>query len=633
MAYISRFLVLGGLGLLVSCAHMESPPGGPADLTPPQLVGHYPPPNARNVPLNSKFIFEFSELMSNDWKNSSVIINPSLPRKFQFEYTGTQIRLVYPENLDTNTTYTLSLSPSITDFSKNKLQNPLPVVFSTGNRLDSTSLTVKISSPIPSGKMAYLALYPTDSFRTRALHLVKSRQPRFDSLPHPRSERPMYFIPLDSLGRGEFLNLRPGAYAAVAFIDQNSDLGLNLAGEELGIGPFHTPLNSDTPLYLALSVYDTLPPKVSKVSFIAERWAGNDSTYFSGYLDLSFSKDMDPATFSLAHLTILNRDSSNTLLPTQLIYKDISKSWQIYTPPLRKDSVYQLKISSGRDLMGDSLELTSRSLLFSIPSKPSDLSTKLQVVAPNLKQTALVLKEPIQISRDLSFTQADIDSIQFRLISLQDTLPLKPSKKDLNTLYLSIQDIRHVGQKILLQYRDLRKTNAELPNERVLSQAETSPKSTPNNQEFPSGQKNKTSNTRTELNQNLDSISSNLTPPQKDPFSTLAEMNLVADNAWGKIIWDQGDFRGKWEVKLTSLQGVSYTFSVPPVRTSVWDYLPEGKYILSYFLDVNQNKFWDKGKFSPWTPQEPMYQYPDTLEIKNATPQKIPLHWPPVVKK
>ena len=57
---INHFLYLAAVILLLSCAAVMAPPGGPKDITPPELIETSPPDGSINYAGN-QIVLEFSE--------------------------------------------------------------------------------------------------------------------------------------------------------------------------------------------------------------------------------------------------------------------------------------------------------------------------------------------------------------------------------------------------------------------------------------------------------------------------------------------------------------------------------------------------------------------------------------------
>ena len=90
---------------------------------------------------------------------------------------------------------------------------------------------------------------------------------------------------------------------------------------------------------------------------------------------------------------------------------------------------------------------------------------------------------------------------------------------------------------------------------------------------------------------------------------------------------DLGEISGTISAKFSdSLQGIIQARSIrgqsnyqtisAADKTYQLNYLPEGFFLLTGILDLNQNAEWDKGQTSPWIFSEPFLFRPDTIKVR-----------------
>lgn len=129
--------------VVVACANMATPEGGPIDFDPPKVVKTFPAFNATNV-TKGKIVIEFDENITLDRPSENVIITP--PQK-AFPIIQTVNRKLTVELRDTlipNTTYTIDFTSAIKDNNEgNPLEN-FSFSFSTGDVVDSLSISGKV---------------------------------------------------------------------------------------------------------------------------------------------------------------------------------------------------------------------------------------------------------------------------------------------------------------------------------------------------------------------------------------------------------------------------------------------------------------------------------------------------------
>ena len=135
-------LVLLPLFFPVGCANTTTPPsGGPKDTIAPVLVKVSPLPRTVNVPAKkTKLRFTFDEYVKIKDVNG-VFLSPPQEKRPKAVIRGKSLEVTFEAGLDSNTTYTLSLTGALAD---NNEGNPFPgytLVFSTGSQIDSMCLT------------------------------------------------------------------------------------------------------------------------------------------------------------------------------------------------------------------------------------------------------------------------------------------------------------------------------------------------------------------------------------------------------------------------------------------------------------------------------------------------------------
>ncbi|MBN1757867.1 MAG: Ig-like domain-containing protein [Chitinispirillaceae bacterium] len=238
---------------VVSCAHRQSPSGGPDDKTGPSSVIQNPPSGSVNVSRDVRISITFSEWLL-PASEKGVTLFPSTPLKAKVKGRRLEIRPL--QRLNDSTTYHLVITSGLKDLRNNQMSKPLSIVFSTGPTLDSGSLSGCVADP------QRRLLQP-------AVALFRRPSPPGDS---GFCGPPSFLALTDSSGRFTFENIRTGFYALLAWLDKNSDSRLQ-TGEELYlpvdsiISVGTTPVN--TLLYPAR--FDTSRQSIASVTAIDNR--------------------------------------------------------------------------------------------------------------------------------------------------------------------------------------------------------------------------------------------------------------------------------------------------------------------------------------------------------------------------
>jgi hypothetical protein len=134
-------LLLGCIGLIVAaCASVKAPEGGPKDTTKPELLSSIPASGTKNFG-GKTIVLELSEDVSED-NPKHFFLSPITP--ITVTETGKRIKITPDSGLKPNTTYTLSLARKIKDVREGNHLKDTSLVFSTGNNIDSLSLSVTL---------------------------------------------------------------------------------------------------------------------------------------------------------------------------------------------------------------------------------------------------------------------------------------------------------------------------------------------------------------------------------------------------------------------------------------------------------------------------------------------------------
>ncbi|MEJ7611397.1 MAG: Ig-like domain-containing protein [Ferruginibacter sp.] len=135
-AFIGFSLLTGG------CAQIGMPIGGPKDTLSPKLIKANPQDGIRNVATN-KITLEFNEYIDVQDLQQNLIISPLQNRNPSVIANPKSITLKFRDTLLPNTTYTINFGDAVRDINENNVYKGLTYTFSTGNTIDSLSLSGK----------------------------------------------------------------------------------------------------------------------------------------------------------------------------------------------------------------------------------------------------------------------------------------------------------------------------------------------------------------------------------------------------------------------------------------------------------------------------------------------------------
>ena len=201
--------------LLQGCGQRGTPTGGDKDQTAPKVKVSTPTNNAINF-KGKEIVFKFDEYVKASGFYNELLISPPLNFKPTYKLVGKKLILKLDSTLDPNTTYSVFLGKGIKDLNEgNTLEDNL-LVFSTGDVIDSLSLSGEI--------------YNSESMETLnegMVHLYKSNDDSVQS-----KKIPAYFAKVEN-GHFHFQNLAEGTYKIFALVDNNANYLYDLPAEKI----------------------------------------------------------------------------------------------------------------------------------------------------------------------------------------------------------------------------------------------------------------------------------------------------------------------------------------------------------------------------------------------------------------
>ena len=192
--------------LLVACASIGSPEGGPRDYTPPQMVKSSPEPGALNFKGN-KVEIVFDEFINLKDQQKKVIISPAPKTQPLIRTVGKKVTIEFRDKLEENTTYVIDFSNAIEDNNEGNQLDGYSFAFSTGDEIDTLA-------------MSGIVLRAKDLEPMQ--HIIVGLHSNLD-------DTAFTHVPLERVSRtndrGKFTlrNLKPGSYHVFALNDVDGD--------------------------------------------------------------------------------------------------------------------------------------------------------------------------------------------------------------------------------------------------------------------------------------------------------------------------------------------------------------------------------------------------------------------------
>jgi len=203
---ISIFLTVITIFIITSCANIVSPTGGPRDTEAPKIINSLP----ENYSINfsqKRIEINFNEFIVLKDLRSQLIISPPFKELPEIKTRGKSLIIDFEEDLKENTTYTIYLGDAITDLTEGNAVPSYEFVFSTGNVVDSLTITGKVKDAftLKPEKDVFVMLYDNLS----------------DSVPY--KEAPYYMAKTKEDGSFTLNNLRNLPYKIFAIKDINNN--------------------------------------------------------------------------------------------------------------------------------------------------------------------------------------------------------------------------------------------------------------------------------------------------------------------------------------------------------------------------------------------------------------------------
>lgn len=210
-------IVLGSslIALLIACAKISTPSGGPRDRTPPVMVKSTPAKATRNF-KGDKIEIVFDEYVVLDNINEKFMVSPPMKKKPRVFLKGKAVEVEFEDKLKDSTTYTFSFQDAIKDLNEGNILPNFQFVLSTGPVIDSLSVTGNIYNAknleIPEKTEVLLHKEMADSAVEKHL--------------------PQYIARVDQSGYFRFDNVSPGIYRLYGLKETDNSKNYNKPDEE-----------------------------------------------------------------------------------------------------------------------------------------------------------------------------------------------------------------------------------------------------------------------------------------------------------------------------------------------------------------------------------------------------------------
>lgn len=380
--------------MVPGCASMQSPTGGPRDSIPPGIITEVPKNLTRNFAA-TKITIEFDEFIKLSNEYTEISISPAMDIPPTYKVKKEKLSIEFQQKLEENTTYTINFGKAIVDVNESNILKNYSYVFSTGNEIDSLSISGKVISSLTKEKLKDVTVFI----------LPISQDTLFGK------KRASIFNITDTSGNFKLSNLREDTYKIYALLEQGGDRIYNSPNDEIGFLNNPIKLNKDT-AGIMLQVFKEIPEKF----LVKDRRIETD-----GRITMNFNKSLINPSLSI--IAPENLDQHKTVE-----FNAAKDSATIWIPELNFDSL-SLTINSNNKIL-DTLKLRRNK---------KDTYLQSLVVMDN------IINSKIRPGTDLTlhFT-SPIKSIQESQITLlEDSIPAKNFQIIKDTTSLRIYRVKY----------------------------------------------------------------------------------------------------------------------------------------------------------------------------------------------
>jgi len=388
--------LFGFCALLAGCAGQVAPSGGPVDTTPPLIFRSTPDSNATRA-TPSYVELEFSEYVERRTVEEAVFVSPYLG-KLEFDWSGTEVTIRWPEQLRDNTTYVLTIGTDVADIrAGNRMAHAYTLAFSTGDSIDRGMISGRVFDEHPEGVMIFA--YNLNEMLPDTLN--------------PTHTRPQYIMQTGRDGTFRLQNIALGKYRVIAVRDEYRNLMYDREIDQYGVASEDPELSEARPafsnLWFRLSKEDTTRPFLAGVSAVDAR-----------HLLVRFSEPVDTLSFPRAVFSLADTVAG---VPVTVVaqYQDMSNQALAHVEiadPLDSVKSYRLHVKGIVDRVGNPMDTSNASSLLSGPAPPDTLKPVPTVrgIADSARGVALDRPFEVSFSRPVDLSRA------MRGIVLKDSL-------------------------------------------------------------------------------------------------------------------------------------------------------------------------------------------------------------------
>ncbi len=248
--------------ILQKCASVQSPPGGPRDQDPPELLNTVPLKSSLNY-KGRVIQFEYNEAVRLDNIFKQLLVTPYSDNKYSSKVKKNRVIIEFEKPFEDNTTYTINLRDAVVDVTEKNIAPNSKVAFSTGDFIDSLSITGNISELMTGN--------PVEDAVVMLFRLE-------DTL---NVQDPYYLTKTDEFGFYELENIKVGEYVIYALSEEDNSYSYTQPEEKIGFLAENIVLDSNiVDLNIKVSEYDNIDLELKRANSKAQ------------YVEIEYSKPL-----------------------------------------------------------------------------------------------------------------------------------------------------------------------------------------------------------------------------------------------------------------------------------------------------------------------------------------------------
>ena len=303
------FLVVVSL-IFSHCANKGTASGGPKDELPPVIIKSSPENFSLNFDSNEILIY-FDEYIKIKDLQKQLIISPFMDPEPEISPVGSASKYIKIKILDTlqaNTTYAFNFGESIADNNEGNLFPYYKYVFSTGDYIDSLSVSGIVTDALnkETDERIAVVLYEVDSTFTDSILYKK---------------KPKYITNTDSVSAFNLENIKEGTYLLAALKEENPNYIFQPKTDKIGYRKQFITVPSDT-AYVLKMFKESIDYKFRRAKQVS-------------YSKLAFGYEGDVESMEIKLLSEVPEEFSSTI--TKETDKDTLNYW--FRPKLEVDSL------------------------------------------------------------------------------------------------------------------------------------------------------------------------------------------------------------------------------------------------------------------------------------------------------